>query len=88
MYLGLFGRFAIDARADRLDGLPEQRARGAVCGLDELLRRARDRLWLVAEHRDVRQIPVLLGVVQPVADDESILNAESDVLDGHVHLPP
>src|ERR1043166_9397616 len=35
----------------------------------------------------MRKIPVLLSVVEAVADDEVILDREADVLDGHVDLP-
>ena len=35
---------------------------------------------------DVRQVAVLLGVVEPVADDELVLDREADVLDLHVDL--
>src|SRR5687768_5370083 len=38
------------------------------------------------ERRDVRQIPVALGVVQAVADDELVRDVETDVLDRHVDL--
>src|SRR5262249_40228859 len=41
---------------------------------------------LFAEDGDVRQIAVLLGVVESVPDHESIFDAEPDVLDLHVHL--
>src|SRR3989442_2762745 len=37
---------------------------------------------------DVRQVAILLGEVEAVADDEPIGNLEADVLDLHVDLPP
>src|SRR5689334_20652436 len=40
------------------------------------------------QHRDVRQVPVLLRVIQPVADDEVILDREADVIHLHVDLAP
>ena len=39
------------------------------------------------QHRDVRQIAILLGVVEPVANHEPILDREADVLDRDVDLP-
>ena len=38
------------------------------------------------QNRDVREIPVLLGVVEAVTDDKVILDREADVLDGHFDL--
>ena len=35
----------------------------------------------------MRQIPVLFGVIEAVADDEAILDREADVFDRHVHAP-
>ena len=42
--------------------------------------------WLLFQDRDVRQVAVLLRVIEPVADDEVILDGEADVIDLHVHL--
>src|SRR6185437_12695043 len=36
---------------------------------------------------DVRQIPVLLSVVEAVADDKVIVDGEADVFDRHVDAP-
>ena len=50
-------------------------------------KRTRDRSGVYCvEDRDVRQVAVLLGVVEAVADDEAILDREADVLDLHVDL--
>ena len=43
---------------------------------------------LESDDRDVRQISVLLGVVQAVAHDEPILDLEADVVHLDVDLPP
>ena len=37
--------------------------------------------WLIANDADVRQVTVLLPVIQPVADVELVLDREADVLD-------
>src|SRR5262245_13752673 len=39
------------------------------------------------EHRDMGEVPVLLGVIESVADDEPILNRKPDVLDDDIHQP-
>jgi hypothetical protein len=35
----------------------------------------------------VRQVPVLLGEIEPIADDEPVLDLEPDVVDRHVDQP-
>src|SRR6202035_4136705 len=40
------------------------------------------------EHPDVRQIPVALGEVEPVADHEPVRDLEADVADRHLDLAP
>src|SRR5205823_4721375 len=44
--------------------------------------------WLVADDGDVREVSVLTGIVQPVSHDELVLDAEPDVIDLDVNLPP
>jgi hypothetical protein len=41
---------------------------------------------LLLQHRDVGEIAVLLAVVEAVADDEVVLDRESDILHAHVDL--
>ena len=41
---------------------------------------------LILQHRDVGQIAVLLAIVEAVADDEMVLDRESDILHAHVDL--
>jgi hypothetical protein len=41
---------------------------------------------LLLQHRDVGEIAVLLAVVEAVADDEMVLDRESDILHAHVDL--
>src|SRR5687767_14209395 len=43
---------------------------------------------LLPQRRDVRQVAVALGMVQPVSDREAVRDLEADVLGGQVHLPP
>src|SRR6266542_2729790 len=43
---------------------------------------------LLLQHRDERQVSVLLGVVEAVSDDKVILDREADVVDLYLHLPP
>jgi hypothetical protein len=38
------------------------------------------------QHRDMRQVAVALIVVQPVADDELVVDRESDILHANVNL--
>src|SRR5262249_3018123 len=40
------------------------------------------------EDADVREVPVALGEVEPVADDEPVRDLEARVADGHVDLAP
>src|SRR5579862_4409061 len=40
------------------------------------------------DHADERQIPVALGEVEPVADDEAVLDREPEVVDLHRHARP
>src|SRR6185436_5585044 len=39
------------------------------------------------QHTDIRQMPVLLGKVQPITDDEFVFDGEADVTDFYVDLP-
>ena len=43
---------------------------------------------LLLQHRNVGEIAVLLAVVEAVADDEMVLDCESDILHAHVDLAP
>src|SRR5687768_13736602 len=52
---------------------------------DGLMRR-RDQVRV--EDRDVREVPVALGEVEAVPDDEAIGDLEADVAHGHVDLAP
>src|SRR3954468_11660525 len=42
----------------------------------------------VADDGDVGEVSVLAGIVQAVAHDELVFDAEADVIDGDVDLPP
>jgi 5-methylthioadenosine/S-adenosylhomocysteine deaminase len=46
----------------------------------------RDRRVNSLNEADVRQVPELFRVVEPVPDDEVVVDGEADVLDLHVHL--
>jgi hypothetical protein len=59
--------------------------RPAPC-VPEVSRRRTDGWQLLLQHRDVGEIAVLLAVVEAVADDEVVLDRESDILHAHVDL--
>src|SRR5688572_7120369 len=46
-----------------------------------------NRFTLLVQHRDVRQVAILLIVVESIANHELVLDREPDVFDGHFDLP-
>src|SRR6478752_3300062 len=51
------------------------------CFIDDLPPKGGSYTRLSFEHRDVRQIAILLRVIEPVADDKAIFDGEANVLD-------
>src|SRR4051812_24838825 len=44
-------------------------------------------LLVTAQDRNIRQVPILLGVIETVAHHEMIVDGEADVINLDVHLP-